>query len=220
MKRPTRFALALAACALLGTSGVAAQEPVAPLRDLVGAKGAGGETEMQNRGYKLAGGVAGRRQLLHLLARADEQPLRRGAHDRRPLRLDHLHQGRRLPGRRATPLPAAGGSGDALQTVCGVETGGKTYRYRCQLRTEGLRGAGLLPVHPDHARQRAQDHLAQERPDRGPGPPAPTPRRRPPRSATARPASTTAATPTSSTAAPTARSASSPTSATRASRIR
>ena len=51
MTRSIRFALA--AGVVLATSVLSAQEQVAPLRDLIGAKGAGGETEMQNRGYKL-----------------------------------------------------------------------------------------------------------------------------------------------------------------------
>ena len=42
----------------------------------------------------------------------------------------------------ATQPPAGAGGGGAWETVCGVETGGKTYRYRCNLRDEGCQGGG------------------------------------------------------------------------------
>jgi len=142
MKQPTRFALALSACALLGTSGLAAQEPVAPLRDLVGAKGAGGETEMQNRGYKLAGGSkAGDSSFTYWREPMSNRCVAVRTTDGRYASITYTKDAD-CQGGGATQLPAAGGSGDALQTVCGVETGGKTYRYRCQLRTEGCEGQG------------------------------------------------------------------------------
>lgn len=141
MKRTTRFALALAAGAVLGTSGLAAQEPVAPLRDLVGAKGAGGENEMLNRGYKLAGGSkAGDSSFTYWREPMSNRCVAVRTTDGRYASITYTKDAD-CQGGSATQLPAAGGSG-ALQTVCGVETGGKVYRYRCQLRTEGCEGQG------------------------------------------------------------------------------
>lgn len=142
MKRPTRFALTLAAFALLGASGVAAQEPVAPLRDLVGARGAGGETEMQKRGYKLVNSAqAGGSAYTFWREPMSNRCVAVQTTDGRYAGIIYTKEAD-CQGGSATTLPAGGGSGDALQTVCGVETGGKTYRYRCQLRTEGCEGQG------------------------------------------------------------------------------
>jgi hypothetical protein len=142
MQGPTRLAVALTACAVLATSALPAQEPVAPLRDLVGAKGAGGETEMQNRGYKLAGGSqAGDSSFTYWREPMSNRCVAVRTTDGRYAAIIYTKDAD-CQGGTATHPPAGGGSGDALQTVCGVETGGKTYRYRCQLRTEGCEGQG------------------------------------------------------------------------------
>jgi hypothetical protein len=141
MTRPTRLAFALAACAVLATSALSAQEPVAPLRDLVGAKGAGAENEMLNRGYKLAGGSkAGDSSFTYWREPMSNRCVAARTTDGRYASITYTKDAD-CQGGGATQLPAAGGSG-ALQTVCGVETGGKVYRYRCQLRTEGCEGQG------------------------------------------------------------------------------
>ena len=43
----------------------------------------------------------------------------------------------------ASQLPASPQTEDSFDTVCGVETGGKTYRYRCHVRVEGCKGEGF-----------------------------------------------------------------------------
>jgi len=141
MTRSIRCSLVLAAAALLGAVGLSAQEPVAPLRDLVGAKGAGGETEMQNRGYKLVGGAkSGDSSYTFWREPMSNRCVAVQTTNGRYAGIIYTKEAD-CQGGTATTLPASGG-GNALQTVCGVETGGKTYRYRCQLRTEGCEGQG------------------------------------------------------------------------------
>jgi len=141
MTRSIRCSLVLAAAALLGAVGLSAQEPVAPLRDLVGAKGAGGETEMQNRGYKLVGGAkTGDSSYTFWREPMSNRCVAVQTTNGRYAGIIYTKEAD-CQGGTATTLPASGG-GNALQTVCGVETGGKTYRYRCQLRTEGCEGQG------------------------------------------------------------------------------
>ena len=139
MQRSTGWALAVAACAVLGAGALRAQEPVAPLRDLVGAKGAGGETEMQNRGYKPAGAAqAGGSSFTYWLEPMSNRCVAVRTSDGRYASITYTKDADCKSGGGA-PAPVPGGG---LQTVCGVETGGKTYRYRCQLRTEGCEGQG------------------------------------------------------------------------------
>lgn len=142
MKRPIRSSLVLVAGALVAVSALLAQEPVAPLRDLVGAKGAGGETEMQNRGYKPAGGSqSGDSSFTYWREPMSNRCVAVRTTNGRYASITYTKDSD-CQGGTATQLPATTGSGDALETVCGVETGGKTYRYRCQLRTEGCEGQG------------------------------------------------------------------------------
>lgn len=142
MQRSMRFSLALAA-AVVGTSMLTAQEPVAPLRDLVGAKGAGGETEMQNRGYKPAGvSQAGNSSFTYWREPMSNRCVAVRTTDGRYASITYTRDAD-CQGGGSGSTAASGGGGDALATVCGVETGGKTYRYRCQLRTEGCEGQGF-----------------------------------------------------------------------------
>lgn len=140
MNRSMRFSLVLAAV-FAGAGMLTAQEPVAPLRDLVGAKGAGGENEMQNRGYKLANsGKAGDSSFTYWREPMSNRCVAVRTTDGRYASITYTGDADCKAG--SAPAPAGGG-GDSLATVCGVETGGKTYRYRCQLRTEGCEGQGF-----------------------------------------------------------------------------
>lgn len=141
----TPFSLfALLACVALATGPVLAQEPVAPLRDLVGAKGAGGETEMQRRGYKLAhSGQAGGASYTYWREPMSNRCVAVRTFDGRYESIVYTKDGDCEASAGAGHASGSGsGGGDVLQTVCGVETGGKVYRYRCQLRTEGCEGQG------------------------------------------------------------------------------
>lgn len=144
MNRPMATMLAFAATTLLGTTILPAQEQVAPLRDLIGAKGRDAEPQMQNRGYKPAGGSkAGDSSFTYWREPMSNRCVAVRTTEGRYASIVYTSDGDCQGGGAATQLPAStGNSEDNFATVCGVINGGKEFRYRCTLRNEGCKGGG------------------------------------------------------------------------------
>jgi len=113
---------------LASTTVLFAQSPEPGLQDLVGAKGSGGETELENRGYA------------HVRTTKDDSSAYSfWIHQR----TGHCVQVRTTNGRYASIVasPQADCQGGAssqaanveFETICGVTTQGKTYRYKCHV---------------------------------------------------------------------------------------
>ncbi len=142
MKRTIAMLLAVAA-ALIGAAPLLAQGEVPALRDVVGARGRDGEGQLQSRGYQLAGGgKAGDSSFTYWKEPRSNRCVAVRTTDGRYASITYTADADCQGGGTATQAPATAPGGDAFQTVCGVETGGKTYRYRCSLRKEGCQGGG------------------------------------------------------------------------------
>ena len=143
MTRPNRQFLVQLALSVLCSGVLAAQEPVAPLRDLVGAKGAGGETQMLSRGYELAGASqAAESSFTYWREPKSGRCVAVRTTEGRFASITYTKDADCHGSASGAANNQTGASEGTLQTVCGVETGGKTYRYRCQLSTEGCQGQG------------------------------------------------------------------------------
>ena len=135
---------------------------MAPLRDLVGAKGAGGETEMQNRGYKPAGGSqAGDSSFTYWREPMSNRCVAVRTTNGRYASITYTKDAD-CQGGTATQLPASWRQ--RRRAADGLRRRDRRQDLPLSLPAahRGLRGTGLLPFDPDHARQRAQDHLGQE----------------------------------------------------------
>ena len=142
MKRTIAIPLALTA-ALTGAASLFAQAEVPALRDVVGARGRDGEGQLQSRGYQLAGGgKAGDSSFTYWKEPRSNRCVAVRTTDGRYASITYTADADCQGGGAATQAPAAAPAGGSFQTVCGVETGGKTYRYRCNLRDEGCQGGG------------------------------------------------------------------------------
>lgn len=154
MNRTLALVLAAGLGALLGAARLPAQEAVAPLRDLVGGSAAAGEAQIMNRGFQLVGGSkAGDSSFTYWLqprsGRCVVARTTNGVYASIVFAPDGDCQAHPVP----APLPAVPDTEDNFATVCGVETGGKEYRYRCRLRTEGCKGEGYcraIVTYPDN----------------------------------------------------------------------
>lgn len=142
MKRTIAIPLALAVLALLDVASLAALEQVGALKDLVGVRGRDGEAQLEQRGFQSAGGSqAGDSSFTYWREPRTNRCVAVRTTDGHYASITYTQEADCQGGGAATQLPASAGGG-TLQTVCGVETGGKTYRYRCNLRDEGCQGGG------------------------------------------------------------------------------
>jgi len=137
MRNRLLLSLAVAACATLVPSAATAQEEVRNLRDLVGARGSSGESQMNSRGYEFV--------------RAEKAGDSAYTYWREP-RSNRCVTVRTTngvyasivyapdmdcAGGQASQMPAAApDTEDNFETVCGAVVGGKEYAYRCRLRNE------------------------------------------------------------------------------------
>lgn len=142
----TRLTLALAAGALLAPLAAFAQQPVRGLADLVGARGRDGEAQLNSRGYQFVGGekTADSSYTYWLEPRTNRCVSVRTTDGRYAAIVyapDADCKKAQEPAKAPVPPPAAKGE-DSWETVCGVETGGQTYRYRCHLRNENCNSGG------------------------------------------------------------------------------
>lgn len=142
----TAFALALTAAALLAPTVLVAQQPVRGLADLVGARGRDGEAQLEQRGYRFAGNqqTADSSYTYWKEPRSGRCVAVRTTDGRYAAIVytkDADCQQASAPAKAPAPPPAAPGE-DSWETVCGVETGGQTYRYRCHLRNENCNSGG------------------------------------------------------------------------------
>ena len=129
--------------AVAAATAATAQDPVRRLGDLVGQRASSAEKSMEGRGYRLVRGEksgdssstywieAGSMKCVTArttngvyasIVYAPKMDCEGGGASTRP-----------------APTPS---TEDSFDTVCGVVTGGKTYRYRCHLRNEGCHGEG------------------------------------------------------------------------------
>lgn len=146
MTHRTALALALAAGALLAPLAAFAQQPVRSLADLVGARGRDGETQMARRGYELAGAEqTADSSITYWRETRSGRCVAVRTTDGRYAAIvsapDADCKKAQEPAKAPVPPPAAKGE-DSFETVCGVETGGQTYRYRCHLRGENCNSGG------------------------------------------------------------------------------
>ena len=143
MKRTIAIPLAFAALALLDVASLSAVEEVGTLKDVVGARGRDGEAQLEQRGYQFAGGgKAGDSSFTYWREPRTNRCVAVRTTDGRYASITYTQDAdcQGGGGAAAAASPAAGG--DSFGTVCGVETGGKIYRYRCTVRKEGCQGGG------------------------------------------------------------------------------
>ena len=146
MNRPFALAVALTACGLVAASRLPAQQEVRSLSDLVGARGRDGEYQLEQRGYQFAGAEqSADSSITYWREPRSNRCVAVRTTDGRYAAIvytqDSACQKAAEPAKAAVPPPAAPGE-DSWETVCGVETGGQTYRYRCHLRNEHCNSGG------------------------------------------------------------------------------
>jgi len=120
----------LGAVALLGCSGGLLAETPSRLEDLVGARAAGAETAMQERGYEvLRSEVAdGARYMYWQGRRSGECVIVRVADGR----YASITSAPRFDCEQAAEAPTAGPvPKNGFETICGVTVEGRPYRYKC-----------------------------------------------------------------------------------------
>jgi len=131
-----------------------AQGPVRELQDLVGARGSSGEQALQQRGYDFARGE-----------KSDNASITFWRHQQTQACIAvRTEEGRYVSITQALAtdcsgdgaMATAGDQDDAsgpneFETVCGVVTGGKTYRYLCKatVHTEDGRRTRTIVEYPD-----------------------------------------------------------------------
>ena len=146
MKRLLALALTLASYALSAPADLAAQQPVRNLGDLVGARGRDGETQLNSRGYQFVRGEqAGDSSYTFWREPRSGRCVSVRTTDGRYAAIVYTADAdckeEQAAAKAPAPPPAAPGE-DSWETVCGVETGGETFRYRCHLRNEGCNSGG------------------------------------------------------------------------------
>lgn len=120
----------LGAVALLGCSGALFAQTPSHLEDLVGARAAGGETAMQERGYEVLRSEAadGARYMYWHGQRSGECVIVRVADGR----YASITSAPRSDCEQAAEAPSAGPvPKNGFETVCGVTVEGRPYRYKC-----------------------------------------------------------------------------------------
>ena len=134
---------------LLGISAeLRAQQPVGSLHDLVGERVASGETQMRNRGYELmrSDQKYGSWYGYWLEPRENRCVSVRSENDRFAMIVyAPLNDCRRdvvvvPPVVQSVQPPVS--SDDNFETVCGIDNGKTSRRFRCRLRNEGCKGEG------------------------------------------------------------------------------
>lgn len=144
MNRPFALVAAFATCGFAAASHLPAQQEVRALADLVGARGSSGEDQMNSRGYQFVRGAktADSSYTFWREPRTGRCVSIRTT-DGRYAAIVYTQESdcKAEPAKAAVPPPAAPGE-DSWETVCGVETGGQTYRYRCHLRNEHCNSGG------------------------------------------------------------------------------
>ena len=156
MELSNRIRTAVAILTFVGAAGLQAQQPVASLHDLVGERASSGEQQMRNRGYQLQGSSqsGGSSYTYWLDARANKCVSVRTEDGKyrmivfTPMADCRSEQPTQLP----ETKPAVSND-DNFDTVCGVDSGGRSNRYRCHVRNEGCRGEGYcrtILTYPDN----------------------------------------------------------------------
>lgn len=157
MRISNRIRMTVATVVLVGAAGLQAQQPVASLHDLVGERAASGETQMKNRGYQFqrASQRDGSSYTYWLDPRANKcVSVRTQDGKYRMIVFAPIEECRNEQPTQLPSNPPAVSNDDNFDTVCGVESGGQSHRYRCHVRNEGCRGEGYcrtILTYPDIA---------------------------------------------------------------------
>lgn len=125
---------------------LAAQQPVKPLQDLIGARGSSGEEQLRSRGYTFVrGDKSGDAAYTYWRQPQTNRCLSVRTEDGRYAAIVFTPDAdcQAAPG--GGSAGATGGSEDSFDTVCGIEVGGQTYRYRCHLHNQGCAPGGGGP---------------------------------------------------------------------------
>lgn len=145
----TRYRMTLAAVLVAVLTATAwAQEPVMALRDLLGTRGSAGEAEMQRRGYTHVGGEKTDKASMTYWTDGDGRCIV-------VTTVDGEYRAINFTAADKCSGEAAGESGQAgpneFETVCGVITGGETYRYLCYatVHTDNGRRTRTVVRYPD-----------------------------------------------------------------------
>ena len=145
-----RRILLAAAVALVFSTAAWAQAPVPELRDLMGVRAAGGETQLQQRGYTNVGGEkVGGSSMTYWRHDGDNSCIVVTTTDGRYAAINHAPATKCSGDSGSSPE----GSGDPneFETVCGVIVDGETYRYLCYatVHTENGRRTRTVVRYPD-----------------------------------------------------------------------
>lgn len=145
LKRTLSLTLLLTG-SLAGAAELLAQQPVRALTDLIGARGRDGEYQLEQRGYRFVGAEqSGDSAYTYWRESRTGQCVVVRTADGRYAAISYAPdldcKNAERPAQAPAPPPAAAGE-DSWETVCGVESGGQTYRYRCHLRNEHCNSGG------------------------------------------------------------------------------
>lgn len=148
--RPFPFA-ALLSVSLVAGAGLAADEPVPALQDLMGAKGASVETALTGRGYTFLGrGEGAGSDFQYWRAPQTAKCVAVRYRNNSVTAVVHAADAecvKAAANKPKAPAPTATG----FHTVCGVTVDGKPYRYKCTVEGAGPGGPGETTLHfPDN----------------------------------------------------------------------
>jgi len=136
--------------ALMFSTAAWAQAPVPELRDLIGARASGGETQLQQRGYTNVGGEkAGGSSMTYWKHDRDNSCIVVTTTDGRYAAINHA-PATRCAGD-AGSAPDTSGDPNEFETVCGVIVDDQTFRYLCRatVHLEDGRRARTVVRYPD-----------------------------------------------------------------------
>jgi hypothetical protein len=142
MNRKVLIGMGLLACLGLAATIAQAQQPVRTLDDLVGIRASSGEQQMNSRGYTFVRGEkAGDSSYTYWREPRTNKCVAVRTTNGEYASLVYASD-TDCQGGSASQMPASPQTEDSFDTVCGVEAGGQTHRYRCHVRVEGCKGEG------------------------------------------------------------------------------